>query len=149
MYLNELARALLGTGPDAGPDDWTAAFTPVDAAMVHDVVEAAFTTADRARHLARLRHGETPVWVRVEAVAQHGAAGAVGVIVTFTDVTDLIEARADIDRLVDALQAGSDLVLVVAPDLTVTHVKGSGHEHFAALESAGRPRPRRHRRHRA
>ena len=137
VYLNEIARGLLGVDSTVGTDAWTAAFTPVDAAVVHDVVEAAFTTADRTRHLARLRHGDAPAWVRVEAVAQHGAAGAVGVIVTFTDVTDLIEARADIDRLVDALQAGSDLVMVVTPDLRVTHVKGSGHEHFAALETTG------------
>ncbi len=136
VYLNEISRDLLRIAPEAPPESWTDAFTDADAATVAGVVEAAFGSDERARHLAKIGLGESATWVRVEAVAQRASVGAVGVIVTLVDVTDLIEARADIDRLVDALQAGSDLVLVVEPDLRVSHAKGSGHDHFAALESA-------------
>ncbi|MGZ6886128.1 MAG: diguanylate cyclase [Acidimicrobiia bacterium] len=133
-YVNGVARSLLGLTAAAAPDSWTVPFSAADAAGVAAVLDAAFAGEGRARHLARLTPDGSSTWVRVEAVPQRATSGAVGVIVTLVDVTDLVDARADIDRLVDALQDGSDLVLVVEPDLRVTHVKGAGHEHFAALE---------------
>jgi len=135
-YLNELARELLGIAHDAPATAWIEAFAPDDRPVVATALTAARLDDRRTRHLARIETATASAWVRVEAVPQRGSAGTVGAIVTLVDVTDLIEARADIDRLVDALQAGSDLVLVVEPDLRITHVKGSGHEHFAALEAA-------------
>ena len=137
VFLNELARGLLAIDADAGTETWMNQFGPADAEAVRAVVDAAFAGDGRQHHIARVVRGDTAVWVRVAAVAQQSGEQTVGVIVTIVDVTDVVEARADIDRLVDALQAGSDLVVVVAPDLHVTHWKGSGHEHFARLEAAG------------
>jgi|GEM_PF-4849524 PAS domain S-box/diguanylate cyclase (GGDEF) domain len=137
VYLNELARGLLGIDSDAGTETWINQFGATDAEAVRAVVDAAFAGDRRQHHIAQVVQGDTTVWVRVAAVAQQSREQTVGVIVTLVDVTDVVEARADIDRLVDALQAGSDLVVVVTPDLHVTHWKGSGHEHFARLETAG------------
>lgn len=137
VYLNELARGLLAIDSDATTDTWINQFGATDAEAVRAVVDAAFAGDGRRHHIAQVTHGDTPAWVRVAAVAQQSGDQTVGVIVTIVDVTDVVEARADIDRLVDALQAGSDLVVVVTPDLHVTHWKGSGHEHFARLETAG------------
>ena len=137
VYLNELARGLLAIDSNIGTETWMDQFGPADAEAVRAVVDAAFAGDGRQHHLARVVHGDTAVWVRVAAVAQQSGEQTVSVIVTIVDVTDVVEARADIDRLVDALQAGSDLVVVVTPDLHVTHWKGSGHEHFARLEAAG------------
>ena len=134
VYLNELARELLGL---ESATTWIDQFSAVDAEAVHAVVDAAFAGDGHKLHIARVTHGDTAVWVRVAAVPQQSKDKTVGVIVTLVDVTDVVEARADIDRLVDAMQAGSDLVLVCTPDLAITHVKGSGHEHFARLETAG------------
>lgn len=137
VYLNGLARGLLAIDSDAGTETWMNQFNPADAEAVNSVVDAAFAGDGTQRHIARVTHGDTAVWLRVAAVAQESHAQTVGVIVTLVDVTDVVEARADIDRLVNALQAGSDLIIVCTPDLAITHVKGSGHEHFARLETAG------------
>jgi len=135
VYVNELARDLLGL--ESGTNTWIDQFSAADAQAVHAVVSAAFAGDGHKPHIARVTHDDTAVWVRVAAVPQQSRDQTVGVIVTLVDVTDVVEARADIDRLVDAMQAGSDLVLVCTPDLAITHVKGSGHEHFARLETAG------------
>ncbi len=136
VFLNALARGLLGIG-DAGTESWTEHFDPADEASVLAIVDSAFSGDGTQRHIARVTHGESAVWIRVAAVPQQSKDQILGVIVTLVDITDVMEARADIDRLVDALRAGSDLVLVCSPDLSITHVKGSGHEHFAQLETAG------------
>lgn len=137
VYLNALARGLLGLGGPAGTERWMEHFDPGDAAAVLAIVDSAFSGDGTQRHIARVTHGGNAVWIRVAAVPQQSKDQIVGAIVTLVDITDVMEARADIDRLVDALRAGSDLVLVCNPDLSITHVKGSGHEHFARLEAAG------------
>ncbi len=137
VFLNAIARELLAFDDQRVAAAWTSVFAADDLVAVGGVIDAALLHSRRSNHLAHMVRDGTSSWVRVEAVAQHDASTVVGAIVTLVDVTDLIEARADIDRLVDALQAGSDLVLVVEPDMRVSHVKGAGHEHFAALELQG------------
>ncbi len=137
VYLNELARTVLGLTPDSGTAEWMSQFGTTDGAAVRAVVDSAFEGAGDRHHIAHVTHGDTAAWVRVAAVPQQRQGETLSVIVTLVDVTDVVEARADIDRLVDAMQAGSDLVIVCTPDLAVTHVTGSAHEHFAQVESAG------------
>jgi diguanylate cyclase (GGDEF)-like protein/PAS domain S-box-containing protein len=61
--------------------------------------------------------GARPCWLRLHVAPQLTTADRpVGVIITFEDVTDQVEARAEAERLKRMLEASPDFVVVFRPD---------------------------------
>ncbi len=119
IYINPAARRMLRIDPDAGMAgrDWTERFDDASRAAMRAAVDAAVYEGEVQTHTVQVMHHDgTQSFLRVNVTPRMtDGHQAVGIISTLDDVTSEVEARAEVERLREMLDASPDYVAVFRP----------------------------------